>query len=356
MSASAQWWIEGLTQECVQFQLDLSSLVDGEIGELAAGRAIAHLEHCAECRTFFDDARQQVQAHREVADPDGLTHRYNELLGANVENEVEAIELVCRLANIFYQLGKAYTLAAIDPDYHTRVFEAAVPLETTRTAGRGFVDGVVESGRGRNAGVDWTGARHLFNGTLTRIEGALEKGKRLLQEALKADDGHEEARLYLAFIDVHEGRALKAARAFQDLFETAVHDVNRGHAAIQLARLYSAEEDFKKAIAYSRWLTMSGLADTEPRFFVVRFNLGTYYARLRDRRRSLAAFRELLDRHPDRRDEAAGLFGRSTKLHACIESQPGFAEALLKACPELFVGTGGAEGQVRRGSVEDSSR
>ena len=31
MSASTQWWIEGLTQECVQFQLDLSSLVDGEL-------------------------------------------------------------------------------------------------------------------------------------------------------------------------------------------------------------------------------------------------------------------------------------------------------------------------------------
>ena len=357
MSApSTQWWIEGLTQECVQFQLDLSSLVDGEIGELAAGRAIAHLEHCAECRTFFDDARQQVQAHREVADPAGVTHRYNDLLGAKVASEVEAIELVCRLANIFYQLGKAYTLAAIDPGYATRVFEAAVPLEATRTAGRGFVDGVVQSGRGRDAGVDWTGARHLFNGTLTKIEGALEKGKRLLQEALKADTGHEEARLYLGFIDVHEGRSLKAFRTFQDLFETAVHDINRGHAAVQLALLHSAEEDFRRAIAYSRWLTMSGLADSEPRFFFVRFNLGTYYARLRDRRRSIAAFRELLDRHPERAPEAANFFARATKLHACIESQPGFAEALLQACPEMFEVSGGTGGQDRRGSVEDLSR
>jgi tetratricopeptide (TPR) repeat protein len=350
MSAkSVQWWIEGLTQECVQFQVDLSSLVDGELHELAAGRAIAHLEHCAECRTFFDDARQQVRAHRDASDPDGVAHRYNDLLGVNVESEVEAIELVCRLANIFYQLGKAYTLAALDPDYHTRIFEVAVPLESTRTAGRGFVDGVVESGRGKGAGVDWTGARHLFNGTLTRIEGALEKGKRLLQEALKADDSHEEARLYLAYIDVHEGRMLKAARAFQDLFETAVHDVNRGHAAVQLARLHSTEEDFGKAILYSRWLTMSGLADTEPRFFFVRFNLGTYYARLRDRRRSIQAFRGLLDRHPERTGEAAAYFARATKLHACIESQPGFAEALLQACPELFQVTDGAGEQARRG-------
>ena len=33
----------------------------------------------------------------------------------------------------------------------------------------------------------------------------------------------------------------------------------------------------------------SGLADSEERFFVVRYNLGTYYARLRDSRRSIAA-------------------------------------------------------------------
>ncbi len=359
---SGAWWIEGLTQECAQFQLDLSSLIDGEIEERAAGRAIAHLETCAECRTFFDDARQQVRAHRDAAgqgaaalqaQSEGLLARYKDLLGGRVASEVESIELVCRLTNIFYQLGKAYTLAAIDPGYRTRVFEAAVALEPTRTEGRGFVDGVVASGRGRLVGVDWTGARHLFNGTLTRIEGALEKGKRLLDEALKTDPGHEEARLYVALIAKHEGHTLKAFRAFSDLFETAVHDVNRGHAAVQLALLHSDEEDFEKAIAYTRWLTMSGLADREPRFFFARFNLGTYYARLRQPERALATFRELLDRYPERCAEVAQFFGRAVKLHACIESQAGFAEKLLAQCPELFQPPGEAAGQNRLPSPEN---
>ena len=339
-SSSAQWWIDGLTQECVQFQIDLSALVDGELDEVASGRAVAHLETCAECREFFEDTREQVRAHRDMADPEGLVQRYSDLLGVAVEGEIESIELVCRLSNIFYQLGKAYVLTATDPDFKTRVFEKAVPLETTRTRGRGFVDGVLQSGRGRSGGVDWIQARHLFNGTLTRIEGALDKGKRLLHEALQADPGHEEARIYLAFVDIHEGRYLKAGRTFQEVFETAVDPINRGHAAVQLSVLYSREEEWRRAILFSRWVTMSGLADAEERFFVVRFNLGTYYARLRQPARAIEAFQTLIQRHPDRSGEIAGFFARSDELRACIDSQPGFAEALVSACPALFCSDG----------------
>ncbi len=335
-SSSANWWVQDLTEQCVQFQMDLSCLVDGELDEVAGGRAIAHLEGCPACREFFDDARQQVRAHRDMADPDGLMQRYSDLLGVDVAEEVESIELVCRLSQVFYQLGKAYVLTAIDPNFRTRVFEEAVPVESTQTRGRGFVDGVLESGRGGD-GVDWMHARHMFNGQLAKIEGALEKGRRLLQEALAADPSHEEARVYLAYADVHEGRFVRAAAEFRRIFNSAVHEINRGHAAVQLALLHSREEEFKKAIACCRWVIQSGLADIEERFFVVRFNIGTYYARLRDPKRSIAAFRDLLDRHPGRAGEVAGFFARSAKLQAVIDSQPGFPEALLESCPELFV-------------------
>ena len=65
--------------------------------------------------------------------------------GADIANEARAIELVSRLASIFYQLGKAYVLAASRPDQRTRVFERAVAVEPTQTRGRGFVDGVLMS-------------------------------------------------------------------------------------------------------------------------------------------------------------------------------------------------------------------
>jgi tetratricopeptide (TPR) repeat protein len=333
-------WVDDLEEICQRFQLDLSCLMDGELDEVAAATAIAHLEECSECRSFFDDARAQVRAHRELADPAGLIARYSALLGEETEADFEASELVQRLATVFYQLGKAYVLIGADPGYRTRVFEKAVQIASVQTQGRGFVDGVLASGRGQAGGVDWSGARHMLNGRLEKIENPLEKGRRLLEEAVAADPGHEEARLYLAWLDAHEGKKIRAARAFRQIFRSSTNDENRAHAAVQLGLLHSAEGEIQKAIACNRWIIASGQAERDQRFFVARFNIGLYYAELRRPDRSLRAFRELLDRHPSRIAEIAELFLRSPKTRAAIDRQPGFAEALLRACPELFAPPG----------------
>ncbi len=332
-----EWWIEDLQEECVQFQVDLSCLVDGELDEMAAAHAIAHLEDCSPCRAFFDDARTQVKAHRELADPDGLIARYSALLGGRLEEDVLTSDLVHRLSAVFYQLGKAYVLASVDPGFKTRIFEKAAQVASVQNQGRGFVDGVLASGRGGAGGIDWAEARHMLNGRLERIESPLEKGRRLLEEALAADPDHEEARLYLAWLDAHEEKRIRAAHAFRQIFRTSMDDANRGHAAVHLGRLHAQEGEIKKAIACNRWIVSSGLADRDDRFYFARFNLGTYYAELRDPQRSLRAFRELLDRHPARMSDVAELFLRSPRTRALIDRQPGFAEALLRTCPELFL-------------------
>lgn len=324
---------------CNHFQLDLSCLVDGELEEHAAARAMLHLEDCSGCRDFFEDTREQVRLHRDMADPDRLFARIAMLTGASgpsLREEAQGIELVHKLATVFYKLGKAYVLAVTDPGYRERVFEKAVPVNATQTRARGFVDGVLSS-TGRDAGgVDWEAARKMLNGRLERIESPLEKGRRLLEEALGADASHEEARLYLAWLHAHEGKQLLAAREYQAVFDTAIDEANRGHAAIQLGRLHSAEEDYRRSIACWRWVTMSGLADSDDRFFVARFNLGMVYALTGNRARSLSYFRELLDRHPAHVNEVAGLFARSPRLRAAIDEQPGFGEELVATCPELF--------------------
>ncbi len=341
-SGGTEWSVDDLKDVCSQFQLDLSCLVDGELDEVAAAHAIAHLEVCSVCLAFFDDARAQVKAHRELANPDGLIARYSALLGAGFEQEIEAAELVQRLATVFYQLGKAYVLAGADPDFKTRIFEKAAQVGAVQTKGRGFVDGVLASGRGQAGGIDWSSARHMLNGRLEKIESPLEKGRRLLEEAIGADPAHEEARLYLAWLDAHEGKKIRAAEGFRQIFRTSMNDENRAHAAVQLGKLYAEEGAIRKAIACNRWITLSGLADRDERFFFARFNIGLYYADLRDPARSLRAFRELLDHHPKRLAEVTELFLRSPRTRAVIDHQPGFAEALLRTCPELFAS--GADG------------
>jgi len=331
-------WLEGADSHA-SFQLDLSCMLDGELDEATAGRAMLHIEDCPACRVFFDDLRSQVKLHRDVADPDRLFARVAMLTGADsVHAQAEAIDLVHRLATVFYQLGKSYVLAAIDPDFRTRVFEAAVPVDQTQSHGRGFVDGVLMRGKEQSGGVDWKRARHTLNGRLERIQSPLEKGRRLLEEAVEADPSHEEARLYLAFLHAHEGRAIKASQEYRRIFESAMCEENRGHAAMQLGKLHSGEEDYRKAIVYFRWVTMSGLTRRDDRFFGARFNLGKAYTMLGDMERALDAFRALLDEHPDRVGEVAKLFSRAPKLQKAIESMSGFPERLVALCPELFAG------------------
>jgi len=321
---------------CTDFQVDLSAMVDGEADETAAGRAMVHMEACTCCRGFFDDVRSQVRLHKDVASPDRLFARIAMLTGSELSAKVEGIELVHRLATVFYQLGKAYVLASIDPGYREKVFETAVSVGDTQTRGRGFVDGVLLDGKTRTGGLDWKRARAMLNGKLEKIESPLEKGRRLLEEAISTDPSHEEAHLYLAFLHGHEGRRLTAAEEYRRIFQTAMNPANRGHAAIQLGRLHSSEKNYRKAIACWRWVTISGLADEDDRFFVARFNLGMVYALTRNRTRSLGYFRALLDRHPDRASEVAELFARSPRLREAIDAQPGFAASLVATVPELF--------------------
>jgi tetratricopeptide (TPR) repeat protein len=196
---------------------------------------------------------------------------------------------------------------------------------------------VLLSGKDQPGGVDWQHARSMLNGRLERIEQPLDKGRRLLEEAIGADPAHEEAQLYLAFLHNHEGKRMTAAQEYQRVFDTALNETNRGHAAIQIGRLYFAEKNYRKAIVCWRWVTMSGLVDNDDRFFVARFNLGMTYALLRNQARSLHYFCQLLKCHPSRAQEVAQLFARSPQLRESIDSQRGFAEALFDSCPELFV-------------------
>jgi tetratricopeptide (TPR) repeat protein len=342
-----------VAEVCESFQLDLSCLVDGELDDKAAARAMVHLENCDDCRGFFEDTRQCVQLHLDMADPDRLMARLATLTGREIAREAKGIELVHRLSTVLYQLGKAYVLAGTNPDWTTRVFEEAVPVETTQTKGRGFVDGVVMSGQDDAGGVDWKHARGILNGQLKKIISPLDKGRRLLEEAISVDGSHEEAQLYLAFLDAFQGKTLKAFEAYRRVFHTALHENNRGHAAAQLGQLHGEEGNFRKALACFRWISISGLTRRDERFFVAHFNIGVLYARLEEQERALASFRRLLDQHPDRMADILQLFAESTPLQEAIEAHDGFAENLLATCPELFGGPSPVGGSAPGASHDD---
>ena len=347
-------WTDGLTEVCSGFQAELSCIVDGEQrsqsgGSDASTRAMLHMEGCRCCRDFVEDTRRQVELHRDMADPDRLLARVAMLTGSDLAAEAAEIDLKHRLATIFYQLGKAYALAGIDFDaFRERIFEAAVPVDPTKSHGRGFVDGILMGAPATSdadSEVNWHRARHLLNGKLDKIEEPLEKGRRLLQEALTIDGDHEEARHYLALIHKKEGRSLRAADGFRDLFDTALSPENRIHAAINLGRVYFDERDFKRALTFWRWTLMFGGAATDDRFWVVRFNVALACIHQGRGMRAVHSLRALLDHFPHRAGEIAqALAGASPELRAVLDSQPAVTRALVEGCPELFQ-TDAQEGQ-----------
>lgn len=348
-------WSEGLSDQQLALQQDLSCLVDGELDEPAAARAMVLLEESKDARSFFEDIKSFARFQRDLSDPERLEARIAMLGAAEIASAAENIDLAHRLATIFYQLGKAYTIAALEPtEFRERVFEAAVPVHETKTRGRGFVDGVVAGGReaqaltqgpGEEGGsilggrVDWTEARHLLNGRLEQIADPIEKGKRLLDQAIEIDPSHEESKIYLAFVHAREGRPLRAATLYREVFDTAMSLDNRGHAAMQLGRLHYGEGDYRQALVLWRWMTVSGLVAQEPRFNLAHFNIGVAYAALGKDERAVDSFRRLLDIHLDAGGDPADiatLFIENEDARALFESSPGFVQRLTKRLPELF--------------------
>ncbi len=321
---------------CEAFQAELSALVDGELDSDAAASAMLHLESCRECHAFFDHVRRCVEMHRDISDPTRLIARVAMLTGGEFDRRVAHIEIVHRLASIFFQLAKAYVLTAVDPGFRTRVFERAVAPEAVQAQGRGFVDGVLGREAALAGGVDWVEARHWLNGRLKAIQNPLEKGKQLLREAIAADPSHEEARIYRAWLLAREDKRMAAAKEFRDIFRTALDDANRGHAATQLGLLHMQEGDHRAALACFRWLRASGLDRRDPRFFFAGFNAAVQYAALGRFGRAVASLRGLLDRHPERAGYVGELISQSETMRQALETDAPFAQALLRACPEFF--------------------
>ena len=342
-----------LSDSQLALQQDLSSLADGELDEGRAAGVMLRLESDSDDSAYLDDLTRCAKMHRDMTDPDRLMAHMAAMTGAsNLCTDLEN-----RLATIFYQLGKAYLLAALDPDRVVeRVFETAVPVEQTRVQGRGFVDGVLLSsdeepiadlgsdvrrgdvGRGdvRRDGVDWENARSMLNGRLERIEEPLEKARRLLEQALSVAPDHEEAQFYRAYLDAEQGRKLLARERWAQLFDTALLSANRGHAAIQIGRLHQGEGNHREALRWYRWILISGLFKQDERFWVVRFNIAMTYLEMGDHDRCLDYFKGLIDSQPQHVAEMAHMASQAPLLQKVLQQRPSFANDLISRCPELF--------------------
>ena len=345
---------DGPTDAQIALQMDLSCLVDGELDEGAAARVMVQLEESPECRSFFEDIQKFSQLHRDFSDTDRLEARIAMLGVHEIAEGVADRDLAHRLATIFYQLGKAYCLAGLDLDrFSQRVFESAVSVEVDGLPGSACTEGVnrvldrVWGDVPGDALGPWPqdgfgpriGARDLLVRRLEKIQDPVAKGRRLLEHAVDIDPSHEESRIYLAFLLGVDGKIVRAAELYREVFDTAMVLENRGHAAMQLGKLFYEEGDFRRALLLWRWISLVKLDLSDHRFALTHLNLGHAYFMLEDDDRSIRSYRRFFDRHLAHGrsiEEVAVLMRNDPQLNDLRLARPGFLSQMWAALPELL--------------------
>jgi len=275
---------------CSGFQRDLSCLLDQEIAEQPARRALAHLESCGTCAEFFQAIRLQALAHKDLSLPGSLARRLQRLRGHDFFEGLSDSEIVRRLAGALYLLGKAHVLLATDDEYLLEIAEE--PVEIDR-----FQSGEMNEAAdlARSSGACPVPETVLHGGTADH----LEQGLRLLEEALKMKPRFAEARLYLGFVRQLKNEPEAAAEAYREVFLRTDRTVNRAHAAIQLGLLYDRLGESRKALRIFRWVLACGLLRRKPEFAFVLHNIAVAHIALGNLDDALRMFLRMKTEFPE---------------------------------------------------------
>ena len=318
---------------CRPIQVDLSCMMDGELEPAAVRRVLVHMEVCPKCRDFFAHLRRQVKAHR---DPWGFMERGLGRSPAKAPLKNDGKEKQLHLAQIFYELGKAYVLLSVSPGFRREVSVEPVPVPDSGDPGAEIVERVVSGvSRKRNAG-RWVMAEALLEEHLESEQGNLAKGTQLLEEALDIMPRFFEARIYLGHAKNLGGDLEGACDEFRMVLRASKSLPIRGYALENLGNVYLQMGCFEEAARCFRRVVYGDVLSREPRFFTSWYNLGLTYALLGRFEESLECFRELYDGFSDKRKTVGEMLRGHRGLCKVLEDNPAFAGDLRRSFPEFF--------------------
>lgn len=311
---------------CAGFQRDLSALMDGELPERNATRALAHLESCPPCAEFFQAIRLQALAHRDLAVPGSLAQHLRRIRGQDLFRGLTDAEIIRRLSAALYQLGKAYVLLATQKDYLLRVAEEPVQIDQfAQTELADAADAASQSG-----------ACRVPKEVLSAADSHLSKGRQLLAEALRLKPRFAEARLYRGFVEQALGEQQTAAQEYREVFLHTDRLVNRGHAAIQLGMLYDQLGDHQAALRMYRWVVASGLIVHRPDFAFVLYNIAVEHLSLGNSAEAAAMLRRLHRDFPEVWKSAKDWARRSPEFLARLQGDAACRRELEADEPAFF--------------------
>ncbi|MCA8948873.1 MAG: tetratricopeptide repeat protein [Planctomycetes bacterium] len=370
---------------CMQIQVDLSAMLDGELDAPSVRRVMVHSDACASCRGFLEGIRSQVRLHRELigAGVDGVdgvgvgvdgprlgdgSQNDGEVGGAdhgngsagtvaagaggagsNGEPDGAVLDGAAslrrqltdnrkKLSKILYELGRCFVLMGLSPDFSKVVSKEPVPMPDMATRGRNLLDEVARSESGAPA--DWVAAKDLFDGRWCSPNESLAKGQRLLTECLGLDPESFESRIYLGLVHHVRGQRTLAKKQFTLVLAGTADRVMRGYALLNLGNLHLDEGDCDGAAELLHEVVASGVVEQQPRLGMAYFNLGLAYGLKGEFDESLRWFQRLHDELPHRRAVIAKELRRRSQFLHIVRSHPGIQGRFAERLPAWFAEAG----------------
>ena len=331
---------------CLQIQVDLSAMIDGELDPAGIRRVTVHSDVCPSCKAFFDGIRQQVGVHNRLAaalaEPaaDG-----EEMAGAEAAPEGPQSATLRRqltdnqrkLSRILYELGRNFALMGLSPDFSREVAKEPMPVPDMAMRGRNLLDEVARSEEG---GVDWVAAQDLFDGRLRSPEENLAKGQRLLSECLALDPAGDDARVYLGLVHYARGQRMLARKQFRHVLDRSSDLVMRGYALSNLSNILLDEGDCDGAIRLLLQLVESDVVRRQPRLIAALFNLALAYGLKGLFADSLRWFERMHVEAPHRRRWVATELSRRSHFMHLVHTHPD-AKTLAEALASWFPASDG---------------
>lgn len=336
---------------CLQIQVDLSAMLDGELDPASVLRVTVHSDVCPSCREFLDGIRQQVRVHRRLAtamvgaageaastrvgaEAAGTTSsRAKRADGASAALRRQLTDNQRKLSRILYELGRNFALMGLSPDFSREVAREPVPVPDVAMRGRNLLDEVSRSDGA--AGPEWVAARELFDGGLRSPEENLARGQRLLTECLALDPSGDDARIYLGLVHYARGQRALARKQFQRVLDSSSDAVMRGYALSSLSNIHLDEGDCDGAIGLLVELVESGVCRRQPRLVAALFNLALAHGLKGGFDESRHWFERLHTEAPHRRRWVAQELSRRSHFLHLVHTHPD-ARPLAEALPAWF--------------------
>ena len=323
------------TDPCLQIQVDLSAMLDGELEAASVRRVMVHSDVCDSCRNFLESIRSQTRAHRELGAlaADGAPATSADKLRRHLMENRQ------KLARVLYELGRGFVLMGLSTDFSREVAKEPVPVPDMAMRGRNLLDEVERWAecQGTGVGGEWVAAKELFaNGYERSPSESLGKGQRLLSECLAMVPEHHEARIYLGLVHHVRGQRALARKHFTAVLAGTEDPIMRAFALLNLGNVHLEEGDAQGAIELLLQLVESDVVRLQPRFGMAYFNLALAYGLLGRFEDSLRWFNRLHEELPSKRMAVARELTRRSQFLHLLRSHPEIEDRLARACPGWF--------------------